>query len=72
MAVHCVLSTILGKKRIKMADLIRMSGVSKTTINVMYHDRAQRVDLDVMDRICKALDCDIPDLLSYVPDSEET
>lgn len=72
MAVHCILSGYLGQKRIKPSDLAKAASVSKTTIYSMYHDRAQRVDLDVMDRICKALDCDIPDLLSYVPDSEET
>ena len=70
MSVHCRLSTILGIKRIKMADLVRMTGVSKTTVNAMYHDRVKKVDYGVLDRICKALDCTIPDLIEYVPDAE--
>ena len=45
MAIHCRLSTILGIKRIKMAELVRMSSVSKTTINAMYHDRVKKIDL---------------------------
>jgi len=70
MSVHCRLSSILGKKRIKMAELARLTGVSKTTINAMYHDRVQKIDYSVLNRICKVLDCAVADLIEYVPDEE--
>ena len=70
MSVHCRLSIILGEKRIKMAELVRMTGVSKTTINAMYHDRVQKIDYLVIDRICKALDCNISDLIEYIPEED--
>jgi len=71
MSVHCRLSSILGAKRIKMADLVRMTGVSKTTINAMYHDKVQKIDYGVINRICKALECDVYDLIQYVPDAAD-
>ena len=70
MAIHCRLSTILGKRRIKMAELVRMTGVSKTTINAMYHDKVTKIDYGVLERICKALDCPLSDIVEYVPNEE--
>mgnify|MGYP002468299236 FL=1 len=66
MAIHCRLSTLLGEKRIKMAELSRMTGVSKTTINAMYHDRVRKIDYGVLERICKVLECKLSDVLEYV------
>lgn len=70
MSVHCRLSSILGEKRIKMAELVRMTGVSKTTVNAMYHDKVQKIDYSVINRICKSLGCTVSDLIEYVPDQE--
>ena len=66
MTIHCTLSTLLGEKRIKMAELSRMTGVSKTTINAMYHDRVRKIDYGVLERICKVLECKLSDVLEYV------
>ena len=69
MAIHCRLSTLLGERRIKMAELSRMTGVSKTTINAMYHDRVRKIDYGVLERICSALDCGLSDILEYVEEN---
>lgn len=71
MAIHCKLSTILGEKRLKMSDLVRLTGVSKTTIHGMYHDRVTRIDYGVMNKICNALKCDLSEILVYTPDETE-
>ena len=46
-----------------MAELSRLTGVSKTTINAMYHDRVRKIDYSVLERICTSLDCGISDIL---------
>ena len=63
MVIHCRLSTLLGERRIKMGELSRLTGVSKTTINAMYHDRVRKIDYSVLERICTSLDCGISDIL---------
>ena len=39
-----------------------------STINDIYNEFAERVSLNHLDRICKALNCDISDILEYIPD----
>jgi len=52
----------------KMAELARRTGCSYSTINLLANEKTKRVDLAVIARICRALDCQPGDLLEYVPD----
>lgn len=61
------LSTILGQKRITQAELARKTGIRPATINEMYHEICERVNLEYIDRICEVLECDIYDILEYIP-----
>lgn len=70
MAIHSTLSAILGSKRIKQSELSKVTGISKTTVNSFYNDKVTRVSYDVLNKICKALDCQVSDILTYVPDEE--
>lgn len=33
----------------------------------IYHEMVDRLNVDHLDRICEALNCDISDLLEYIP-----
>lgn len=67
--IRIKLSTLLGEKRITQAELARKTGIRPATINEMYHEFSVRVNLEHIDKICEALDCDISDLLVYVPNA---
>ena len=64
------LSRILGEKRWSQAKLARATGIRVATINELYHDIAERVNLEHLDRICEALDCDLEDLIEYIPGNQ--
>ncbi len=70
MPIKCVLSTLLGARRMKMSELARATGLAKNTVHALYHDRVRKVDYGVLEKICKALGCQPGDLLVYVPDEE--
>jgi putative transcriptional regulator len=53
---------LLWSKKLKMADVVRMTGISKTTIHAMYHDRVTKVDYGVVEKLCAALECTPGDL----------
>lgn len=67
-----------GTIRIKLNELIQKSGISKnklshraemqrTQINHYCNNEITRLDIDVLARICTVFDCEIGDLLEYVP-----
>lgn len=65
------LSRILGEKRISQAELSRQTGIRPSTINDMYNEIAERVNLSYLDRICEYLDCSLSDLMEYIPDEQK-
>ena len=67
MAVRIFLSRKLGELRWTQADLARKTGVRAQTINEMYHELCDRVNLDHLDLICEALNCDLSEILVWEP-----
>jgi putative transcriptional regulator len=65
--IRCYLSRVLGEKRLKISDLSRDTGINRGTLTRLYHETAERIDLEVLDQLCVYLDCDLTDLLAYVP-----
>lgn len=67
-----------GTIKIKLDELIEREGISKnklshkaemqrSQINNYCNNRITRLDIDVLARMCTALDCRIEDLLEFVP-----
>ncbi|MED3905824.1 helix-turn-helix transcriptional regulator [Geobacillus thermodenitrificans] len=64
------LSRILGERRISQRKLAEMANVRPNTISAIYNEKVQRIDLDVLDRICKALNVQPGDILERIDDKE--
>ena len=65
--IKCHLSRLMGEKKLKIADVSRLTGVNRGTITRLYQETAVRVDLDTLDQLCRVLNCEIRDLLEYLP-----
>lgn len=65
--IKILLSRKLGELRWTQADLARKTGIRPTTINEMYHELCERINLEHLDLICEALDCDLDEILIRVP-----
>lgn len=68
--IKILLSTRLGERRWTQADLARATGIRPSTINDLYHEIAERVNLEHLDLICEALDCELSDIVVRVPNSD--
>lgn len=65
--IRILLSTRLGERRWTQADLARKTGIRPSTINDLYHEIADRVNLEHLDLICEALGCDLNELIVREP-----
>lgn len=68
--IRILLSTRLGEKRWSQADLARATGIRPSTINELYHEIAERVNLEHLDLICEALGCELSDLMTREENDE--
>lgn len=64
--ISCKLSTLLGERRLKVADVCRGTGVSRATLDRYYYDRVKSFDRDVLARLCLYLKVHPGELLVLV------
>ena len=60
--VKCHLSKIMGERKLKVAELSRETGINKNTLHRMYKETASRIELDVIETLCRHLEINISDL----------
>ena len=65
--IKSLLSKKLGELRIIRTELSRATGIRLNTISALYNDVLDRVSMDQLDKICEALDCDLSEILVWVP-----
>ncbi len=77
MDIKCKLRFLIKKKEIEEEreltyDIIyEETGIHPATLSALVNDKTRRFDAHVLARLCKYLNCQVGDLLVYVPDEEE-
>ena len=59
------LAVLLAERKLKVADLVRSTGINKSTLHKLYNDESVRIDFETIDKICIALDVGVGDLLIF-------
>ena len=67
--VKCHLSKIMGERKLKVAELSRETGINKNTLHRMYKETASRIELDVIETLCRYLEISISDLYEITDES---
>ena len=57
------LAVLLAERKMKVADLVRSTGINKSTLHKLYNDESVRIDFETIDKICLAIDVEVGDLL---------
>ncbi|MEX0604250.1 MAG: helix-turn-helix transcriptional regulator [Marinobacter sp.] len=64
--IKCHLSRLMGEKKLKIVDVARETGLNRGTVTRLYHETANRVDLEVVEGLCRYFSCQVGDLFEFV------
>lgn len=63
-------SGLIGEKLIKITKISEETGISRTTLTSLYYRRSKAISFDVLDKLCKYLNCDINDIFEYINETQ--
>jgi putative transcriptional regulator len=66
--IRCHLSRLMGEKRVRLIEVARGTGVNRNLLAKLYHDRARRIDLDDVEKLCRFFECGVGELLELIAD----
>lgn len=62
------LAELIQKSGLKKAEVGRRALMERTQLNSYCYNRIGRIDLDVIARLCTALNCNVGELLEFIPE----
>ena len=66
--IKLTLDKMLAEKEITRYQLAKMTEIKYQTIDNYYKNKVVRYDSFILSKICKALECEIGDILAYIKD----
>jgi putative transcriptional regulator len=60
--IKCHLSRILGERKQKIAEVSRETGINRNTLHRLYNETATRIELDVIETLCRYLEITVGEL----------
>lgn len=63
--IVCNLPVLLAERRMKVADVARATGMSKTTLHKLYNGQSTRIDFETLEKLCMLLQVQVGDLLQF-------
>lgn len=69
--IKCHLARFMGERKLRIADVIRETGLSRNTVTLLYKETAQKVDLEAIDKLCVLFNCQVGELLEHSPENNQ-
>jgi putative transcriptional regulator len=66
--IRCHLSLLMGRDKLRITDVSRLTGLNRSTVTALYRETATRVELPAIERLCALFKCSVGDLLEHVSD----
>ena len=64
------LDVMMAKRKISLNELSEKVGITLANLSILKNNTARAVRFSTLDAICKALDCEVGDILEYRKEEE--
>ena len=64
------LDVMMAKRKMSLNELSEKVGITLANLSVLKNNKAKAIRFSTLDAICKALDCQVGDIIEFVPDEE--
>ena len=69
--IRIKLSDLLGKHKMIQKTLADLAHMRPATVSKMYYEESKRIDIRQLNNMCKVFNCEISEILEYVPDDDK-
>lgn len=70
--IRITLKEVMEERAISMNQLSFRAEMQRTQLRNYRDNKVQRVDIDILRRLCYVLECSLSELIRYVPSSSES
>ncbi len=57
-----------GERKLKVIDVARETGLNRSSITALYYEKAERIELSSVEKLCRFFNCTVGDLFECSPD----
>lgn len=65
-------SLLLAERLLKVSDVSRDTGISRTTLTALYYRRNAGIQFDTLNRLCEYFNCNIEEIIFYQEEENES
>ncbi|MBQ9188732.1 MAG: helix-turn-helix transcriptional regulator [Clostridia bacterium] len=64
------LDVMMARRKMSLNELSDRVGITLSNLSILKNNKAKAVRFTTLNAICRALDCNVQDILRYEPDKE--
>ncbi len=64
------LDVMMARRKMSLNELSDRVGITLANLSILKNNKAKAIRFSTLNAICRALDCNVQDILRYEPDKE--
>ena len=70
--IRLKLSAVMGERKLRISDVMRDTGISRNAITRIYREDVDRLDLEILEKLCRYFQVDVCDMIEMTDESDSS